>query len=87
METEIYPLRCKDDKKKGIYIDGLKTPRKENGDLNDKRCDVCGSSTGAMAQFITTNYTEDAWVWNKNNYCKFCLLKAVDLINKKILEI
>jgi len=75
---------------KVTHISILKTPRKENGNLNDKCCDICGSSTGALALFTTTKDASSLYACtnnSKNWYCKSCLLKTIDLINKKILEI
>lgn len=61
-----------------MLIKPVKNPRKENGDLGDIGCDVCGAHTGAYVKLIHLN--------NFVTVCKGCLLDWVAVIDKTILQ-
>lgn len=52
----------------------IKNPRKENGDLGDKECSLCLKKSGAYVLICGMRV------------CKGCLTKAIDRINKAILD-
>jgi len=57
---------------------GVNNPRQENGDFGPETCSKCGESSTAYV-FIG--------VWaNPFVLCKGCLLEAVDIIDRTILD-
>lgn len=78
-----------------ITVSVMSNPRESNGDLGKYKCNVCGSSTGAYVN-IFKKYTiqadeklgfeESERDVIEGTVCKGCLLKWVDMIDKKVLE-
>ena len=61
-----------------IEFEILDNPRKENGDLGDYKCDICGEKSSTYVKIIINR--------NTAFFCKGCLLNSVSMIDKAILD-
>jgi len=56
----------------------LDNPRKENNDLGDYKCDMCGEKSSEYLKITIYKHTA--------RFCKGCLLNGVSMIDKAILD-
>jgi len=61
-----------------IELGILDNPRKENNDIGDYKCDVCGKKSSIYLKIIINR--------NTAFFCKGCLLDGVSMIDKAILD-
>ncbi len=61
-----------------IELKAFENPRKENNDLGDYACGMCGKKSSAYLRI--TIYKHTAY------FCKGCLLNGVSMIDKSLLD-
>jgi len=61
-----------------IEFEILDNPRKENNDLGNYKCDICGKKSSVYLKI--TIYRHTAY------FCKGCLLDGISMIDKAILD-
>jgi len=56
----------------------LDNPRKDNNDLGDYKCDMCGEKSSKYLKITIYKHTA--------RFCKGCLLNGVSMIDRSILK-
>jgi hypothetical protein len=74
------------DSRRFLYMGAHKTPRGPEGELNEKTCDFCGNSSGALARLGVLTIMDNEYNSAANYWCKGCLLKAIELVDEAILR-